>query len=450
MPNQIPRRVIWAVVATGLLSFSGVVVETAMNITYPTLTQTYQLPLSTIQWLTTGYMLVVAILVPISAFLNRRFAMRTLFTVANLSFLAGLILAASAANFWWLFLGRLIQGAGAGIALPLMFNIILTNVPKQKLGLMMGLGTMVTAIAPAIGPTFGGFMLTHGSWRLIFLPLLPLVVLSLLVGSWAINFAHHKSAQLFDWLGFLWLSLGFSGLLLGFSLTGQLGWLAIPVIISFVVAIISLGIFVRHSLHFQHPLIDLHVFMQRRFSQHVLAYLLLNMTPLGMSLLIPTIIQEIDHQSALLAGLTSLPGAIIGAALAPLSGALLDRLGPRRPILWGISSTFIALAFLVIAHNQLTMPVLTGLYFFVMLGLGLAFGNLMTNGINQLDTGLAATGNAVFTTTMQLSGGLGTSITASLIDSGSTISIGVWHALITLALFAFISGSIAWRATSAK
>ncbi|KRM99548.1 drug H+ antiporter-2 family protein [Loigolactobacillus rennini DSM 20253] len=158
MQKRIDLKLILAIIATGLLSFCGVIVETAMNITFPVLMREFAINAATVQWMTTAYLLVVAIVVPLSAFLKRRFKTKTLFIAANLLFLLGLIIDALATNFTVLVFGRIAQGLGTGIALPLMFNIIIDWAPQAQKGMLMGIGTLITAIAPALGPTFGGFI----------------------------------------------------------------------------------------------------------------------------------------------------------------------------------------------------------------------------------------------------------------------------------------------------
>lgn len=143
--QKIDPKVIAAVIATGLMSFCGVIVETSMNVTFPTLMKQFNVTTSTVQWMTTGYLLTVAIIVPLSATFKRRFKTKSLFITANLLFMAGVLIDATAPAFTLLLFGRIVQGFGTGIALPLMFNIILEQVPISKRGLMMGVGTLITA-----------------------------------------------------------------------------------------------------------------------------------------------------------------------------------------------------------------------------------------------------------------------------------------------------------------
>lgn len=149
--EKISPKVIRAIVGAGMLSFCGVVVETAMNITFPTLMTEFGINTSTVQWMTTIYLLVVALVVPLSAYLKRSFKTKSVFLAANLLFILGILIDTIAPSFVLLLFGRVVQGIGVGIALPLMFNIILDQVPMSKIGTMMGVGTLITAVAPAVG-----------------------------------------------------------------------------------------------------------------------------------------------------------------------------------------------------------------------------------------------------------------------------------------------------------
>ena len=164
--------------ATGIMSFCGVVSETAMNVTFPALMREFDIGTSTVQWITTGYLLVLSLVITLSSYLKRNFNSRVLFLFSIGSFIVGTLLCYVAPSFMLLLLGRVLQGVGTGVALPLMFNIILAEAPKERLGFFMGVGSIITAMAPAIGPILGGFIVDVYSWRVIFLSLLPLLLLS--------------------------------------------------------------------------------------------------------------------------------------------------------------------------------------------------------------------------------------------------------------------------------
>jgi len=158
--------------ATGILTFSGVLIETAMNVTFPDLIAQYSISTKDVQWVTTIYLLMISMMVPLSNDLMKRFSIRRLFISANALFLIGVLLDALAPTFGILLLGRLFQGISTGIALPLMFHIILTYYPLEKRGTMIGVGTLTTAIAPAIGPAYGGFLSSVFSWHAIYVCLM--------------------------------------------------------------------------------------------------------------------------------------------------------------------------------------------------------------------------------------------------------------------------------------
>ena len=169
-------HVIPAVVATAIMSFCGVLIETAMNVTFPTLMTEFNTDSSGIQWVTTGYLLAIAIVVPITAYLTRNYTIRQLFLAANLLFIGGVLIDCISPSLIILLLGRFMQGIGTGIALPLMFHIVLSKVPLHQHGTVIGIGAMTTALAPPIGPTFGGVVSSAFGWRAIFFALIPFLV----------------------------------------------------------------------------------------------------------------------------------------------------------------------------------------------------------------------------------------------------------------------------------
>ena len=199
-----------AVIATGMMSFAGVLIETAMNVTFPTLINQFQLTTAQVQWVTTIYLLMISIIVPLSTYLTKNFSIRSLFLLSNLLFLAGIIIDFFSPTFLILLLGRLLQGAATGIALPLMFHIILTFAPMNRRGAMMGVGTLTTAIAPAIGPTYGGILTSNFTWNHIFLFLIPVLLLSLVIGLVSIPTVPVKKSGRLDLSSVLGLCLLFS------------------------------------------------------------------------------------------------------------------------------------------------------------------------------------------------------------------------------------------------
>lgn len=422
--EKIDPRVVGAVLATGLMSLSGVIVETAMNITFPTLMKQFHVTTGTVQWMTTLYLLIVACIVPISSYLKRRFKLKQLFVVANLLFIVGLLTDACATTFPLLLLGRAIQGVGTGIALPLMFNIILEQVPLSRIGMMTGVGTLITAVGPAIGPTYGGLLVTHLNWRYIFWILLPFLIVSFFVGLKTIKQVSETAPERFDFLSMLGVVVTFSGLIFGFSSLSTQSFLSWSVGGSLLVGILGLVFFVQRSRHSVHPLIQLAAVTNPAFAWHLLAFFMLQITALGLSFVLPNYLQLVDLQSAFTAGLVVLPGALIGAAFSPIGGHILDRFGAKRPILLGLGLVVVTLLLMAVFARQLNLWAILGIYVGYMVGIGSAFGNIMTDGLKQLSTDLKADGNALMNAMQQFAGAMGTAICAAIIAASQAGTVG--------------------------
>ena len=255
--EKIPGNVIASIFATGILSFSGVIIETSMNIAFPTLMKEFNLTTSMVQWLTSIYLLTISIIVPLSANLKANFKIKHLFITANLFYLGGLIIGACAPNFEVLLLGRVVEGLGTGIALPLMFNIIMEQVPKSRIGMMMGVGNMITGIAPALGPTFGGMVVTHLGWRWIFYVMIPFILLSLILGVSGIKQKSSLRKIKFDYLSIVLIAIFFVGMILGFSNLSTGDYWRIDCFGAILISLIALGLLIYRSSKINDPVLDL-------------------------------------------------------------------------------------------------------------------------------------------------------------------------------------------------
>lgn len=455
--EKIEPRVVGAVLATGLMSLSGVIIETAMNITFPTLMKQFGVTTGTVQWMTTLYLLIVACIVPISSYLKRRFKMKQLFVTANLLFIAGLLIDALAPAFAWLLIGRAVQAVGTGIALPLMFNIILEQVPLSRIGMMTGVGTLITAVGPAIGPTYGGILVTSLNWRYIFWLLLPFLIVSFFVGLKTIRQVSPVVHERFDLLSVLTVVATFAGLIYGFSAMGSQPVLSWSVLGAWVVGLIGLGAFVFRSNRVEQPLIKLATVKNGAFAWHLAAFFLLQTTALGLSFILPNYLQLVDRKTAFIAGLVVLPGAVIGAAFSPIGGQILDRFGAKKPILLGLSIVVVSLLAMTAFARHLPVAAVLGLYVTYMIGIGMAFGNIMTAGLKQLSSELKADGNALMNALQQFAGAMGTAVVSMIISSsqatgtGSTVvktAVGSQWALLILVItgaLALLSMLMAFR-----
>lgn len=219
--RRLDRKLVFSIIAAGILSFTGVVIETAMNVTFPSLMKEFSVSTALVQWITTGYLLVLAVVIPLSGYLKERFLMKRLFLTASGLFILGTLLGAWSPDFLLLLLGRILQGAGTGIALPLMFNIIMDQAPLNRLGFMVGAAMLVCALAPAVGPSIGGYIVSLWGWRMIFWAVLPLLLISFALGGLSVRQSSDLRRSSFDAMGLLYLAISFTCLLLGCTELGH-------------------------------------------------------------------------------------------------------------------------------------------------------------------------------------------------------------------------------------
>ncbi|PAK83740.1 DHA2 family efflux MFS transporter permease subunit [Lentilactobacillus parakefiri] len=442
MTRKLSLKLYLSIVATGLMAFCGVLIETAMNVTFPKLMTQFNVDTATVQWLTTGYLLIVSIIVPISGVLKRRFTTMRLFIVASVFFILGLLICTLANDFGILLVGRIIQGVGTGIALPLMFNIILEQAPLDKIGLLMGIGTLVTAIAPALGRGYGGLLIGL-DWHLIFGILLVIMVIALVLGLVSIRQVSQTEKISLDLLSWLMVSIFFAGAILAFNnIESSLDTAAAYAII----AIIGLVAFIVRSKRIDNPIVKLAVFKNRSFNLHVLSFVIFQIMNVGAAFVLPNYLQIVAHTSSLTAGLLLLPGAAMGAVLAPVSGTIYDRLGARKPITTGLTLQVVGIILLIVeALSANPIPPLIG-YILMMLGTGFAMSTVITNGLAQIPSSQNVDGNAVFNTLQQFAGALGTAAIALVValaqvktDYVHTTALGAQHAFILLLILQVIN-----------
>ena len=436
-----------AVTATGILSFAGIVIETAMNVAFPTLMRDFHVSTSAVQWLTTGYLLVLALVIPTSSFLKRSFKTKSLFVISNLFFILGTVAAMLAPSFAIILLGRLIQGIGTGIALPLMFNIIVEQVPISKTGTVMGFANLIIAIAPAVGPTMGGFIVKMFGWRVIFLVLLPLLVISLILGMTSITQKSAIEHLKFDFVSWIILAIAFSSLVFATNQASISGWLDWRVIVLLLVSVIAVIGFYKYSKKPHHPLIRTNVLLNWRFDLSTIALMISQFSILGTSFLLPNFAQLSLHQNAFVAGLLLLPGTTLGIFLSLLGGKMYDVLGARKPIMLGFSLYAIATLLFSIFMPKMTIWMIIIFFAIAIMGQAFSSGNTMTSGLHQVEDQFSTDANAVLNTVQQLAGALGTSIVATIVaehqSAAHRIALGTMTGVRTAFCLLFILQLIA-------
>lgn len=415
MDDKVTPKLLTAILSAGMLSFLGILDETATTVTFPTLIREFAVTTDQVQWVNTLVLLVIATIVPISSQISLRFTTRGIFLAGITFFVLGLVIDIFTPRFDLLLLGRAFQGIGTGIGLPLMYNIILTKVPKTHLGFMMGIGTMITAAAVALGPVFGGIVTELLNWRWIFIISIFLAIISAFTGTYSItqlNKLQKVSFKYGQWLtiavGLVCLMLGFTNLTKNYFWSGQVAGCLLLGLASFL-------IWGKISWDDPAALVSPRLFTNITFSMQLLCYCFAKITTLALGFIFPIYVQTVNQGSVSLAGWIMLPGAIIDALMAALAGRLLDKQGARLPIILGTIASLTGVVIMSVCGMHLSNLAIIFLYSLYYGGYGMCFSSLMTSGLTSLTTDNHAQGNAIFNTLQQFSGAVGTALAGTLI-----------------------------------
>lgn len=327
-------RTVVSIIASGSLAFCAIVFETSTNVAIPVMMSELGVDTATIQWITSAYLLVLSVTIPVFPVLKSRYSLRRLFAASTLSFTAGTLLCCTAATFPQLLLGRVIQGLGTGVAMSLMFNIAIDQVPFEHTGVMMGVASLIISLAPAIGPAYGGVVLEALGWRAIFMFAIPLLVVAFVAGMICLRQATDLVDRPFDVGGFLLVAFGFLLIVMGVNRLSN-GGLTALVATLLIAGLIFLVLSVRHIRRAKHPLVSPEVFPSTRFIASVAAISCASFVCLGYAWLIPNFIQVALGMGAKVSGFVMVPGCVATMLFSPVAGRLLDRKGPCAPIATG-------------------------------------------------------------------------------------------------------------------
>ncbi|MGE7623852.1 DHA2 family efflux MFS transporter permease subunit [Viridibacillus sp. NPDC096237] len=395
-------------------AFLATLNQTIMSVATPELMVDFNISAATAQWLTTGYMLVNGILIPITAFFMQRFSTRQLFQASMLIFLAGTIVSAIATNFQVLLSGRMIQAAGAGIIMPLLTNVIFKLFPAHKRGAAMGMVGFAIIFAPAIGPTLAGYIMENYEWKLIFYGMIPLALLVIICGFIYLKNVSEQVASKVDIISVILSTIGFGTLLYGFSRAGSEGWSSSEVLVSIAVGVVALGLFTWRQLTSQNPLLDLRAFKYKMFSLTTGINIAVTMVMYADMMLLPLYLQSSRGYTALESGLLLLPGALVMGILMPITGRLFDRYGAKWLAIIGLIIMIITTIGFIDLTDSTSYTYLVLMSTGRRIGMALMLMPIQTAGLNQLPSSLIAHGTAISNTIRQVAGAVGTSLLVTI------------------------------------
>lgn len=404
--------------------FVAILNQTLINVALPVLINDFSISTSTAQWLTTGFMLVNGILVPISAYMIQRFTYRQLFLTAMLFFTIGSIICAISFNFPLMMLGRVIQAVGAGILMPLGTNVFMTLFPPDKRGAAMGMMGIAMILAPAIGPTLTGWVIQSYHWNVMFYGMSTIGFISLVIGFfWFKIYQPTKDVKL-DIPGVIFSTLGFGSLLYGFSEAGNKGWDSGIVISTMIIGMIFIVLFIYREMTMKIPMMDLRALKYSGFSFTLLINIIVTMSLFGGMLLLPVYLQSIRGFSPLDSGLLLLPGSLLMGLMGPISGKLLDKIGIKPIAIFGLAIMTYATWELTKLSMDTSYGHILSIYILRSFGMSFIMMPIMTAGMNALPLRMIPHGNAISNTIRQLAGSIGTAILVTVMTQQTTAHLG--------------------------
>ena len=404
--------VIWVLLTA---AFVAILNETTMGMAIPHLIVDLGITPIAAQWVRSAFMLTMAVVIPITGFLLRRFTTRQMFLGAIALFSAGTLLAALAPGFEALLTARVVQASGTAVMMPLLMTTIMNLVPASSRGRMMGRVSIVMSLAPAIGPTMSGFLLDHFGWRAIFVVVLPIALIAMFIGwRWLTNVGETMRAPI-DLVSVVLSAFGFGGLVFGLSQIGGLGkgasWA--PMAIALAVGLVGLALFLWRQVRLQRDddaLLDLRVFASKDFSLSMIQMFLLSLAFFGSITVIPLFLQDALQLKALDAGLVVLPGALAMGLLGPLIGRIYDSHGTRILLIPGsILAASMLWLFTTLSVDSSIWLVLVA-QTLLSVGLALSFTPLFTASLASLKPKFYSYGSAVIGTIQQVAGAAGIAV----------------------------------------
>lgn len=403
-------------IALILAGFLCMLNETLLNMALKNLMVQFSISANTVQWLSTGYMLIMGISIPISAYLTQTYTTRQLFLSSVALFILGTIISGTAPVFSILLIGRLIQAVGTGVLIPNIINTLLIINPVEKRGKALGIFNLVMFCAPAIGPTISGLIIQYCNWRWLFFSIIPLSVIALIIGYVFIENVTDLSKPHLDIISIILSTIGFGGFIYGVNNIGSssAAAMAIPII----VGCLALAIFILRQVQMKEPMLDMHPFKYPMFTIGTILIIIMHMVNFATMLILPMFLEGALGLTAFTAGLIMLPGGLINGVVSPISGHLYDKFGPRALIIPGfIISTVVFFIFSFTISLNITIPLIIVLHCFSLLAVGMINTPTQTNSLNQLSPKYYPHGTAIMNTLQQIAGAFGTSLFVAIMSA---------------------------------
>jgi EmrB/QacA subfamily drug resistance transporter len=414
-------------------SFMSVLDTSIVNVAIPKMQTALSAAPDDIEWVATGYTLALGVVVPLTGWLGDRIGKTTLYILSMIGFAAASALCGAAWNLDSMIFFRILQAVPGGILPVVTMTMLYQIVPPARIGAAMGIYGLGVVVAPAVGPTLGGYLVEYVDWRLIFYINVPIGVLGTIAAVAVFPRIRPTSWPRFDVWGFVTIAYGLFALLLAFSEGEKWGWTGYRITALFISGVLSLALFVVIELEVDNPLIDMRIFASWPY---VNSLLLLGVAVAGLFsalYFIPQFLQLVQGMQALDAGMVLIPSALVLVVLMPVAGRLYDRFGPRYPVCIGL--LFMAAGSYLLGGLTPDTPRMDIMVWTSVrnLGTGLAMMPMITAGVSSLKPTLTGAGSGMNNVMQRVAssvavavfGSIGTSAAAQLMaDRGALYSLG--------------------------
>ncbi|HAL10556.1 MAG TPA: MFS transporter [Staphylococcus sp.] len=423
MDNQFKRKIIMIVFLVG--TFFMILNETLLNIALKELMSVFNVDAPTVQWMATGFMLVMGVLTPLSAVVNQWFTTRRLFLGLVTIFSVGTLIAGLAVNFPMLLVGRMIQAAGTGLMIPTVMNAMLMLYSENERGKIMGQFGLVIMFAPALGPTLSGVIVDYMGWRWLFLIVLPFMLFTFIFAHRYLQNVGEITKPKIDIFSIVLSTIGISSIIYSISsVSSTAGGFTNPsIFITLIVGLIAMTLFVLRQLKLEEPLLDLKVFKYHNYTKGVIIFVVVIMTMFASEIVMPMYLQGPMGFSAKVAGLILLPGALLNGFLSPFMGAIFDKVGPRKLVVPGLIILLCVAIFYSTIHPGISVWVFVVVYIILMISISAVLMPANTNAVNALPKELYPHGTAVSNMLQPIGGALGIAIFVSIMNGGQTAAL---------------------------
>lgn len=430
--TRLEQNIDWLAMTILLLgAFMSILDSSIVNVALPKMMAVFGATTSDIQWVLTGYMLVLGVVVPVTGYLGDRFGYKTMYLVSLIIFTSGSALCGFAWSTWTMVGFRVIQGLGGGMIMPLTMSMVYRIVPRNKIGLALGVWGIAAMAAPALGPTFGGYLVDYFNWRLIYTINIPIGILAVILSLSYLEETPKRFDLKFDFTGFVFSSIGLFSLLFALSEGSERGWTS-PLIISLLaIAGIALVYFVIHELKIDDPMLDLRLLKNRTFTGSMLISVILSIAMFGGIFLIPLYMQTFRQFSAIQTGELMMPSGLAAAVMMPISGRLYDKIGAKALVIAGV--TIIGFSTLLFNRISADTAYTTIMYWLVLrsIGMGLAMMPSTNAGMSVVPTRNIGRASALNNVLRQVSGSFGVAVVSTLLSERQSFHLATEAAAIT-------------------